>query len=469
MPKFKYVAIDLRRARRSGGPATPSARCAARRRCSVDQQLDVQQLTENEELHCRSRSRTKKLKQADLMHFSPPDRRVPARRDPAPRGARRCSTRTDDKTLRHVLIMTESEELCSSGDTFSDALTATATMFPQLLHRHPASAELTGSLDTVLDQLSTLHRARPRGARARSSPRSPTRSSSSFMSIVTVVVLAVLRAAEVQDLLRGFDAELPLPTRMLISVIADFFGHWWFVIARRARGDRDACSWRCREPSADARSTPRRAPAAAARDRRGRSATRSSSASAGSSSAMMRAGVPLPEAMAVLATEATQQRRATPKGWPSVRDAMLRGEGLARPIADTGCSRPRSCRCSASARRPARSTSSSRSAADYYEQELDYKLKRLTTLFEPAVIMFMGLIVGFVAIALVSAMYGIYRPGAGLMPRAYRDRSNVPAAVAAGLGGGDALRNDLVITNGNEAYHDASKGGTHAQVHRARA
>ena len=48
-------------------------------------------------------------------------------------------------------------------------------------------------------------------------------------------------------------------------------------------------------------------------------------------------------------------------------------------------------------------------AAGFYEQELDYKIKRLTTLFEPAVILVMGGLVGFVAVALVSAMYGIFR------------------------------------------------------------
>ena len=48
-------------------------------------------------------------------------------------------------------------------------------------------------------------------------------------------------------------------------------------------------------------------------------------------------------------------------------------------------------------------------AASFYEQELDFKIKRLTTLFEPVVILVMGGLVGFVAIALVSAMYGIFR------------------------------------------------------------
>ena len=47
------------------------------------------------------------------------------------------------------------------------------------------------------------------------------------------------------------------------------------------------------------------------------------------------------------------------------------------------------------------------SAAEFYARELEYKLKKLTTLFEPAVILFMGGIVGFVAVALISAMYGV--------------------------------------------------------------
>ena len=48
-------------------------------------------------------------------------------------------------------------------------------------------------------------------------------------------------------------------------------------------------------------------------------------------------------------------------------------------------------------------------AASYYERELDYKIKKLTTIIEPAVILVMGGVVGFVAVALVSAMYGIFK------------------------------------------------------------
>jgi type IV pilus assembly protein PilC len=48
-------------------------------------------------------------------------------------------------------------------------------------------------------------------------------------------------------------------------------------------------------------------------------------------------------------------------------------------------------------------------AAQFYEKELEYKIKKVTTLIEPAVLLVMGGVVGFVAVALVSAMYGIFR------------------------------------------------------------
>ena len=62
-------------------------------------------------------------------------------------------------------------------------------------------------------------------------------------------------------------------------------------------------------------------------------------------------------------------------------------------------------------------------AAAFYDREFEMKLKRFTSLFEPAVIIFMGVIVGFVAIALVSAMYGIYKPSQRELNRRFSDPS----------------------------------------------
>ncbi len=65
-------------------------------------------------------------------------------------------------------------------------------------------------------------------------------------------------------------------------------------------------------------------------------------------------------------------------------------------------------KCSASVKRRERSTSSSTWRPSTTTANSTTKLDKATALFEPAIIIFMGVIVGFVAVALISAMYGIY-------------------------------------------------------------
>jgi len=91
-----------------------------------------------------------------------------------------------------------------------------------------------------------------------------------------------------------------------------------------------------------------------------------------------------------------------------IRDEMMEGQGLAGPIARTGL-------FPGAARQMFRVGEETGSldqqlevAAAYYNRELETKLERATSLFEPAIIIVMGVVVGFVAVALISAMYGIY-------------------------------------------------------------
>jgi type IV pilus assembly protein PilC len=121
---------------------------------------------------------------------------------------------------------------------------------------------------------------------------------------------------------------------------------------------------------------------------------------------MLRAGVSIPEAMVASAEAASN--RVYRRALIEARDAMLRGEGLARPLADTGLFPGAAAQMLKVGEESGTLDQQLETAAGYYEGELGYKVKKLTTLFEPAVIVLMGVMVGFVAIALVSAMYGIF-------------------------------------------------------------
>jgi type IV pilus assembly protein PilC len=122
---------------------------------------------------------------------------------------------------------------------------------------------------------------------------------------------------------------------------------------------------------------------------------------------MTGAGVSLPEAIAV--TTAATNNAVFRKALTGARAAMLRGEGLAAPLAATGLFPGAARQMFAVGERTGSLDEQLTSASNYLDRELDYRIKRFTTLIEPAVIVGVGIVVGFVAIALVSAMYGIYR------------------------------------------------------------
>jgi type IV pilus assembly protein PilC len=123
-------------------------------------------------------------------------------------------------------------------------------------------------------------------------------------------------------------------------------------------------------------------------------------------STMMEAGVPLPEAMGVLGDGT--KNVLFQEGLQEVRAAMMRGEGLARPMGATNLFPGAVIQMVRVGENTGTLDTQLQVGSDYYGQELEYKLQRLTSLFEPAVILVMGGMVGFVAIALISAMYGIY-------------------------------------------------------------
>jgi type IV pilus assembly protein PilC len=122
---------------------------------------------------------------------------------------------------------------------------------------------------------------------------------------------------------------------------------------------------------------------------------------------MVAAGVPLPEAL--LVTSETTTNHVYREGLADARTSMMRGEGLAGPLAATGLFPAAARHMFLVGENTGTMDDQLESAATYFDRELDYKLKQFTALFEPAVIVFVGVVVGFVAIALISAMYGIYR------------------------------------------------------------
>jgi type IV pilus assembly protein PilC len=342
----------------------------------------------------------RKVKPKELMHFSRQLAVFVRAGVPILDGLQSIAEECTDKLLQKSLY--DMIELLRGGDTFAAAARAHPETFPPFYVGMLQAAELTGNLDDVLDQVAE-YVERDVDARARITSALVYPCIVLFMAIVTVIVITVFVIPRFRTFFKEFDAELPLATRILVS-ITDFLTKWGgvmvgvFVVSAILIAIALRTVWGKAKRDALLLKAPFIGTLA-----EGVLLERFCRVLA----SMIRAGVPLPEALAV--TRESTANAVYQRGIDEAREAMMRGEGRAAPLTATGL-------VPASARQMFRVGEETgtldaqlETAAIYFDRELDYRIKRFTALFEPAVIIFMGVVDGFVAIALVSAMYGIFR------------------------------------------------------------
>ncbi len=396
MPSYKYTAVDSAGVTHNGVLEGTSA--VAVRNDLLSQQFRVLKVSERKRF-TEIEVTTKKIKPQDLMNFSRQMAAFLRAGIPILDALDALIEDSDNKVLRRVL--TDISDSLRSGSTFADAIAQHDEVFPNYYVGIVQSAELTGNLDDVLEQLSRyLERDLETSRTLKSALVYPMVIVG--LAIVTVVILVSYVLPRFKTFFESFDAELPLPTRILLS-IADFFTTWWPVLLVGTLIVVIGGYFFLRTEGGKYRKDQLLLKIPAVRDVvRCASIERFCRILA----SMLRAGVPIPEAMAATADAANN--RVYRRALFEAREAMVRGEGLARPLADTQLFPAAANQMFKVGEDSGTLDHQLDTAARYYESELEYKVKRLTTLFEPAVIVFMGLIVGFVAIALVSAMYGIF-------------------------------------------------------------
>jgi type IV pilus assembly protein PilC len=296
-------------------------------------------------------------------------------------------------------------EVCAAlrdGETFAEAMAATPDIFPRYYIDILRSAELTGALDSVLDQLAG-YIERDLDARRRLTSALTYPAIVMVMALGTVIVLTGFVLPRFTAFFKEFGAKLPVTTRMLIFM-GDVMQQWWWAIVggivaavigflmvvrtETGKRTRDKLLLRVWAVGSVVRFA---------------ILERFCRILAG----MVRAGVTLPDAMAVASD--TTGNRVFQLALVGARQRMIDGEGFAVPLDDTGLFPGVASQMLRVGEETGTLDTQLETASEFYAIELEYKLKRLTTLFEPIVIVATGLMVGFVAVALISAMYGIFR------------------------------------------------------------
>jgi type IV pilus assembly protein PilC len=306
---------------------------------------------------------------------------------------------TQSKLLRKVIL--ELIDSLRAGDTFATAAAAHPEAFPNFYVGILESAELTGNLDQVLNQLAD-YIERDQKARSKITAALIYPAVVACMSVVTVLVLTVFVLPRFTVFFKSLHAKLPFITLMMMDA-SSFILHWWYAelafliiivvgyiaMRRSDRGRAQLDGLLLKLPVVGELTQ------TAILERVCRIL-----------SSMLKAGVDLPRSMAVTADSANNA--VYHKALEGVREAMMEGQGLAGPIARTGLFPGAARQMFRVGEETGTLDQQLDVAAEYYNRELETKLERATALFEPAIIIFMGVVVGFVAVALISAMYGIY-------------------------------------------------------------
>jgi type IV pilus assembly protein PilC len=302
-------------------------------------------------------------------------------------------------TLRKALV--EIGDGLRRGETLSDCLDRHPKIFPEYYRGIMRSAELTGRLDVVLAQLAA-YLERDLEARRKLTSAMVYPLVIAGASVVTVVILAWFVLPKFKAFFENLDAELPLTTRILLG-FTDFLSTWWWLVLGVLAAVVLLGALIVRTPGGRY-----------ARDRfllglpvigetiRIALVERFCRVLA----SMAAAGVALPTALQV-ATDSLRNR-VFMRQLSHVGEEMMRGEGLARPLTAVHIFPSTAARMIRVGEETGTLDAQLEVTARYYEGELDHRLKKLTSFFEPAVIIGMGLIVGFVAVAMVQAMYGIF-------------------------------------------------------------
>jgi len=397
MPKFRFTATTADGGTVSGLENALTVGMA--RRALLAKDLSPVEVREKKNLLSLEITK-KKVKRRELMHFSRQMAVFMRAGIPVLESMEVLTDEVGDKVFQRVLA--EMSDSLRAGETFAGAADEHPEAFPPYYLGILRSAEMTGNLDVVLDQLSE-YIERDLEARRKVTSALIYPAIVMVMAIVAVVVIAGFVLPRFEVFFASLHAKLPLPTRMLLG-IANFFTNDWYVlvgvvavvlalvilltVTPRGRELRDSALLRT-PLLGDLITT-------AILERFCRILC-----------TMVDAGVPIPDALQV--TGDASANSVFRRGLFNAREAMLRGEGLAAPLAATQLFPTAARHMFVVGESTGTLDEQLGSAATYFDRELEYKLKHFTSLFEPAVILFVGLVVGFVAIALVSAMYGIFR------------------------------------------------------------
>lgn len=287
-----------------------------------------------------------------------------------------------------------------AGASLSTALSHHPKIFNELYVDMVRSAEVSGNLDDVLQQLATyIYRDASALRKVRSAMVYPAIVVVLALGVIVVLVAFVLPAFA--RLFADFRATMPLPTRILLTTGVFCREHVVEIVlvavlvvaatalylqSRRGRETLDVILLRLPRMGTVVRF--------AIIERYLRTLA-----------TLARAGVPMTQMIDT--ANRSLGNVVFERGLAAARGRMLSGEGFSGPLEATGLFPRLVIQIMKVGEETGNLDNNLEQAAEHYAEEVDYRLKQLIAVLEPALVVVVGMTVGFIAISVIAPMYSL--------------------------------------------------------------
>ena len=314
---------------------------------------------------------------------------------------------TQDEQIRKAVRSVRSD--VEAGSTLEQAMERHPRVFDRLFRAMVRSGEQSGRLEEALDRIAfQVEKADALRRQVKSALMYP-----ALVFTVAVVVLLIIVAFVIPVFVNIFEelaaehpeekSPLPLPTQICINASNAITGYWFmilpvivglvFAFVKLKKTERGEDLWdrmKLRIPFKIGDVIQKVALARWSR----------------TFSGAVSAGVPMLQAIQL--TGETAGNIVIEKAMEDVYDSVKRGGSLAAPIEANAIFPPMVGHMVAVGEETGQLEHMLSKVADFYEAEVDAKVKALTALIEPMMIVFVGGMVGFIVISMYLPMFSIY-------------------------------------------------------------
>jgi len=302
----------------------------------------------------------------------------------------------EHKKLKEVI--TEVYEEVQKGLTFSEALKKHPTVFPQLMTYMVAAGEASGSLDIIMDRLA-VHYEKENKINNKIKGAMIYPIILAFVSIVVVVFLLTFVMPTFLSMFEGSGVPLPLPTRILLSMSEGLRNYWYLLLIAVIAltfgvkkyiysGDGQLSFDKLKLSIPIIKMLNQKI--VTARFSR-------------TLSTLLASGIPLLQALENV-SNAVGNRYAAEKIMEA-REDVRKGINISVPIKKAGIFPPMLDNMISIGEESGSLDDILDKTANFYDEEVDFAITKMTTLIEPIMIVVMAVLIGFIVIAMVLPMF----------------------------------------------------------------